>query len=128
MAELNYINIQYPFKDSKKGFLLELTETDQTAVKSDLMHLLLTNKGERFYLPNFGTNLLKFIFEPNDSLTLASIKEDITNTVARFLPDLQVNEVLVDKTPNSTKEATVRVDYTITEDVFNTTDFIVIEF
>ncbi len=75
MAELNYINIQYPFKDSKKGFLLELTETDQTAVKSDLMHLLLTNKGERFYLPNFGTNLLKFIFEPNDSLTLASIKQ-----------------------------------------------------
>jgi phage baseplate assembly protein W len=128
MAELNYINIQYPFKDSRKGFFVELTEADQNAVKSDLMHLLLTNKGERFYLPNFGTNLLKFIFEPNDSLTLASIKEDITNTVARFLPDLQVNEVLVDKTPNSSKEATVRVDYTITEDVFNTTDFIVIEF
>ena len=128
MAELNYINIQYPFKDSKKGFLVQLTETDQDAVKSDLMHLLLTNKGERFYLPNFGTNLLKFIFEPNDSLTLASIKEDITDTVARFLPNLQVNEVLVNKTPNSSKEATVRVDYTITEDVFNTTDFIVIEF
>ena len=128
MAELNYINIQYPFKDSKKGFLVQLRETDQDAVKSDLMHLLLTNKGERFYLPNFGTNLLKFIFEPNDSLTLASIKEDITDTVARFLPNLQVNEVLVNKTPNSSKEATVRVDYTITEDVFNTTDFIVIEF
>lgn len=122
------ININYPFRDSKKGFFVDLTETDQDAVKADLMHLLLTTKGERFYKPDFGTNLLRFIFEPNDSLTLASIKEDITNTVTKFLPNLQIDEVIVERTPNTRKEATVRVEYTITEDVFNTTDFIVIEF
>ncbi len=36
-----YINIQYPFRDSLKGFFLELTETDRSAIKSNLMHLIL---------------------------------------------------------------------------------------
>jgi len=47
MADGKYINIAYPFMDSPKGFFLDLTSTDSKAIKSDLMHLILTRKGER---------------------------------------------------------------------------------
>jgi hypothetical protein len=40
MANGRYININYPFKDSKKGFFLDLTEQDNQAIKADLLHLL----------------------------------------------------------------------------------------
>ena len=123
-----YINIQYPFQNSLKGFFLNLTETDQDAVKSDLMHLILTPKGSRFYLPDFGTNLLKFIFEPNDGLTESNIKLEITEVVKKYLPNLTINNIAIDMLDVTDMEytATIRIQYTITDDVFTSTDFVTI--
>jgi phage baseplate assembly protein W len=123
-----YINIQYPFQNSIKGFFVSLTETDQDAIKSDLMHLILTPKGSRFYMPEFGTNLIKFIFEPNDGLTETGIKEGITDAVKKYLPNLKIDNVVIDVLDIKDMEytATIRIHYTITDDVFTSSDFITI--
>lgn len=126
MADGKYINITYPFKDSEKGFFLDLTSTDAKAIKSDLMHLILTRKGERLYNPEFGSDLLKFIFEPNDGRTLSEIKLDIQNTVKRYIPNLNVDNVSVEQSEESEYSVSVRIDYTITDDVFKEVDFIII--
>jgi phage baseplate assembly protein W len=126
MANGRYININYPFRNSPKGFFLDLTTTDNQAIKSDLMHLILTRKGQRLYNPDFGTNLLQFIFEPNDDLTFSSIKQEITDVVKRYLPNLQINEISVTESTESEYAAVLRIDYSITDDVFTTTDFIII--
>lgn len=121
-----YINIDFPFQDSKQGFFLNLNNVDSKAIRADLMHLLLTRKGERLYNPEFGTDLMRFIFEPNDSLTYSDIKLDIQTTVKKYIPNLNVDDIVV--TPNSENEykANVRIDYTITDDVFKESDFIII--
>ncbi len=121
-----YINIRYPFKDSPKGFFLDMNATDSEAIKSDLMHLILTRKGQRLYNPDFGTDLLRYIFEPEDGFTLNQIKEEITNVVKKYLPKLQINAITVDQSDESEYAAVVRMDYTVTDDVFSTTDFIII--
>lgn len=121
-----YININYPFKDSPKGFFLDLNSDDQRAIKADLMHLILTRKGQRLYLPDFGTDLLKFIFEPEDGMTLDGIKQEITNVVKKYLPNLNITNISVDQSSDSEYAAVVRMDYTITDDVFTTTDFVII--
>jgi len=121
-----YINIQFPFMPSPEGFLFNLTRTDNEAIKSDLMHLILTRKGERLYMPSFGTNLLKFIFEPNDTLTMSAIKGEIKETVKRFIPNLTINEVVVTESEDSEYTAVVRIDYTISDDVFESSDQIII--
>lgn len=126
MANNKYININFPFKDSVKGFFLDLNNSDSAAIKADLMHLILTRKGERLYLPDFGTDLLKYIFNPNDSKTQSEIKQEISQVVKKYLPKLQVNEVTVTESVNSEYAATVRIDYTVTDDVFEATDFVII--
>ena len=126
MANGRYININYPFKDSNKGFFLDLTSDDNSAIKADLMHLILTRRGQRLYNPDFGTDLLRFIFEPNDGLTLSGIKEEITSVVKKYLPNLQINEISVTESETSEYAAVVRLDYTITDTVFETTDFVII--
>jgi phage baseplate assembly protein W len=126
MAQGKYINIRYPFKDSQQGFYLDLTNTDAAAIRSDLMHLILTQKGQRLYMPDFGTDLLKYIFEPNDTKTLSDIKFDINETVKKYIPNLRINEVIVDRDENNEHKATLTIDYTLTEDVFEQNDVIVI--
>lgn len=121
-----YINIDFPFKNSPKGFFLNLNDNDQRAIKADLMHLLLTRKGQRLYNPDFGTDLLRYIFEPNDGLTLDAIKEEVTNSVKKYLPNLVINEITVTESEDSVYAATIRVDYTITDNVFDIVDFVII--
>jgi phage baseplate assembly protein W len=126
MANGKYININYPFKDSNKGFFLDLNADDSSAIKADLMHLILTRKGQRLYNPDFGTDLLKYIFEPEDGLTLGGIKDEVNTAVKKYLPNLKINSLTVDQSTESDYAAVVRIDYTITKDVFNVSDFVII--
>jgi phage baseplate assembly protein W len=121
-----FINIEFPFQDSKDGFFLNMNAVDSKAIRSDLMHLILTRKGERFYNPDFGTDLLRFIFEPNDSITYSDIKLDIQTTVKRFIPNLNIDDVIIEPNEEFEYKVTVRIDYTITDDVFSESDFIII--
>ena len=121
-----YININYPFKDSKKGFFLDLTEDDNSAIKADLLHLLLTRKGQRLYNPDFGTDLLRYIFEPEDYLTLTDIKNEVTTSVNRYLPNLAINDLTVEQSTENDYAAVVTIKYTVTDNVFSTQDIIII--
>jgi phage baseplate assembly protein W len=121
-----YININFPFKDSDKGFYLDLNSSDKEAIKANLMHLILTKKGERLYLPDFGTNLLKYIFEPNDGITQSEITSDIKEVVKKYIPNLIINNVSISQSESNEHVAQVRIDYTISEDVFETKEFVII--
>ena len=127
MANGKYININYPFKDSKKGFFLDLTEQDSQAIKADLLHLILTRRGQRLYNPDFGTDLMRFIFEPNDAMTEQGIKDEIRTVVKRFLPNLKLDEIIIAASPESEYAAVVTISYTISDDVFTSSDVIVIK-
>ena len=126
MATGSYININFPFQNSDKGFFLDLNDNNDNAIKADLMHLILTQRGERLYLPDFGTNLLQFIFNQNDGISHTAIKEEIKEVVKKYLPNLQINEVRVDFHNTNEYTAQVRIDYTVTDDVFESTDFVII--
>jgi len=127
MANGKYININYPFKDSKKGFFLDLNDDDNQAIKADLLHLILTRKGQRLYKPDFGTDLLKFIFEPEDGMTLNGVKEEIKKVVSIYLPNLQLDEILVEESPESEYAAIFTLKYTINDSVFSTSDMVVVK-
>ena len=60
--------ITFPFTNSVRGDYLGLTELESQQIRSDLIHLLLTRKGSRYYLPEFGTRLYDFLFEPFDNI------------------------------------------------------------
>jgi phage baseplate assembly protein W len=127
MANGRYININFPFKNSPKGFFLDLNDEPNGAIKADLLHLILTQKGQRLYLPEFGTDLLKYIFEPNDLKTLNDIKTDVTAVVKKFLPNLQIKNFLVEPSVESEYAAVITIEYTITDDVFETNDVVVVK-
>jgi phage baseplate assembly protein W len=126
MANGKYININYPFKDSPQGFFLDLNSEDQSAIKADLLHLLLTRKGQRLYNPDFGTDLIKFIFELNDTITLDELRDEVKASVKKYLPQLSITNLTVTQSEDNDYAAVVRLDYTITDTVFDIVDFVII--
>jgi phage baseplate assembly protein W len=124
MANGVYININYPFKDSPKGFFLDLTQTDNKAIKADLLHLLLTRKGQRLYNPEFGTRLLEYIYEPYDGLTFDEVRDEIDTAVKTYLPQVNLTTLTVEPSPLSEYAVIVTIEYTITDNVFEVSDII----
>jgi phage baseplate assembly protein W len=124
MANGVYININYPFKDSLKGFFLDLTQTDAKAIKADLLHLLLTRKGQRLYNPEFGTRLLEYIYEPYDELTFSEVREEIDTAVKTYLPQVNLDNLTVEPSPLSEYAVLVTIEYTITDNIFELSDII----
>ncbi len=127
MAKTRYINIDFPFKDSDKGFYLNINQTDRDAIKADLLHLLLTNKGERLYLPDFGSDLKKYIFEPNDSITHEEIRDNLNDSIEKYIPNLIVNSINFSN--NEVEELIiVELTYTVTDGTFQSTDTVTLTF
>jgi phage baseplate assembly protein W len=151
MANGKTYGIQFPFVDSTTGKYLELTQYTAEEIRANLIHLLLTRKGSRYFLPDFGTALLEYIFEPLDGPTFKSIEAEIRDSVEKYMPNLQLTNISITaptgeaagltateagnvidpnvRTYNNDVgeyTATVRIDYSITNDVFNTKDFIII--
>ena len=120
------ININFPFKDSPKGFFLDLNTTDTKAIKADLLHLILTNKGERLYLPDFGTDLRKHLFDPLDGITEGEIMSEIKDAVKKYIPNLNITSLTLTESELSSFGVTVRLEYIITEDALEFNDFVII--
>ena len=144
--------ITFPFKDSQEGLFLSMNNLPDDEVRSNLIHLILTLKGSRYFLPDFGTNLMQYIFEPLDGGTKKVIEKEIREAVKKFIPNLQITKVDVktledikieeetqtldgsvdDKTFSFVGELQehytirVRIDYSVGAGVFESRDFVVI--
>lgn len=104
-----YIGIKLPFNKPTKvkteqdvydapsrtsvGLFTSSTTTEEQSL-SNLKNLLLTRKGERVYLPEYGTPLRDFVFEQNVAENRFNLQEDLREAIALWLPyisfDLEV--------------------------------------
>lgn len=142
--------ISFPFVDSFTGRYLDVTNSTEGEIRSSLVHLILTRKGTRYFLPDFGTRLYEFIFEPLDGPTFSDIESEIRDTIGTYMPNLQVTNITVEpasagledkgETINQYGErefrvtniaqlehtARIKIDYRITDSAFESSDFIII--
>lgn len=70
-------------------------KTNVEAVKLAIRNLLLTNKYERLRNPRFGSNLSRFLFEPQSKQTNLEIKQHIENTIEQYEPRVNILDIKV---------------------------------
>jgi len=122
-----FINISFPFKDDVKGKFVKMERENKRAIKADLLHLLLTERKQRLYLPSFGVNLRQYLFEQNDGIVHKSIQREIEQAIQNFIPNLTIIEITVSRSERNEHAALVRLDYTVTIAAFAQNDFVEIE-
>ena len=143
--------INFPFVDSYVGKYLDASDTGEEEVRSNLIHLLLTRKGSRYFLPDFGTRLYEYIFEPLDGPTFSEIESEIRESVENYMPGILITNISITdaaqqvnsqdttyisesgqrefKTPNIATEehtAKIKIDYRNTNGAFNSSDFVIL--
>jgi phage baseplate assembly protein W len=119
------IGISLPFDGNFGPF--NSTYSTQEQIKSNLINLLLTSKGERVFNPEFGSDLKKVIFEAasEDRDTRLAIQEIIVSSINTFIPEVDVTSVEV--VPNVDGNAiTITVNYKLK--ISGNSDEITVEF
>ena len=128
MAKKQYFNIKYPFKNEGfQHFYIDANDTLKDKARSTLMHIVFTPKGQRIRLPEFGTDLIKFIFDPNEYTTWESVKNEVSESVNRWTSNIKLNDIQIVKNENDESEIYVRLDYSVSEGNKITNDSIVVQ-
>lgn len=128
MAKKQYFGVKYPFiSDGFQNFYVDANESLKEKVRSQLMHIVFTPKGQRIRNPEFGTDLIKFIFEPNDSTTWESVKNEVSESVKRWATNIIINDIQIVKNENDESEVYVRLDYSVAEGNKITNDSVVVQ-
>lgn len=89
----------------------ELTE-DKECIKQSIYLILMTHKRERIIRPDFGTDILNFIFLENNSTMLNIMISDLEKDIIKNEPRVENVKVEFD---NMTEEGKmyINIDYTI---------------
>jgi len=87
------IGVSLPF-NSPAVFNKTYSTKDQ--IKSNLINLLLTNKGERIMNPQFGADIKNVLFEGMVDDLISTIRSNISNAVSIFIPQIILDNVNVD--------------------------------
>lgn len=116
MPVIQKYGIKFPINIvSEDMTLFDLNTTKAEKVKSELMHVIFTQKGQRLRFPDFGTNLLQFIFDPNDSQTWDNIKFEIKECVKKYVPDCSLQDIEIFEQDEG-RMLIAAMKYTVTED------------
>lgn len=128
MAKQQYFGIKYPFtSEGYQNFYVDTNSSVSEKVRSQLMHIVFTPKNQRIRLPQFGTDLIKFIFDQNEGVTWEAVKNEVSDAVRRWTPNISIRDVQVVKNDEDESEVFVRLDYSVTEGNRVTNDSIVVQ-
>ena len=114
MALTQKYGIKYPFTaNNNDGTYIDLNNTLAESVKSQVMHVIFTPKGQKLRDPDFGTNLVKYIFNPSDALTFNDIKSEITAQINKYVPSVEFRDVSIYNDESGDNGIIVMVEYGI---------------
>jgi uncharacterized protein len=77
-------HLAFPFRIGVDGRSVAPATLDEH-IRGEIMQLLLTNNGERPFMPSFGGNLRRLVFQGNDEITASLAKSNISQALSYWL-------------------------------------------
>ena len=102
----------FPFHIASDGRTAAPASIDDH-VRGEIMQLLLTNPGERPFIPSFGGGLRRLVFQRNDDVTAGLSKAVLTQALTHWLG----HRVKIENLDVTSEDAKLMVDltYRVTE-------------
>lgn len=126
MSKKQFYGIKYPFiSQDDEHYFVDLNKDIKSKIKSLIMHVVFTPKGQRLRDPEFGTNLIKYLYEPNDNQTWETIKGEVSSVVSKYIRGIAINDINVLPADENRRDVLVRLDYTINNGIQIETDSLI---
>ena len=116
------IGVALPFNG---GGVFKSTFSTKDQIKSNLINLLLTYKGERILNPEFGADLPRILFDPINDNTSQKIQSQIVSSTQLYIPEITIENIEVNPDIDI-NTIFVTISYTI--NLSGTKDKIIIDF
>lgn len=114
MALTQKYGIKYPFgSDNDDNLFVDLNKSYDEMVKSRVLHVLFTPKGQRYRNPDFGTDLIKFIFNPSDEITFGAIKSEISESIGKYVPSVEFDDISIYDDDTNDNSKIIIIHYTV---------------
>ena len=111
--------ISQGFKDISMTFKVNplnddlITLKNEAAIARSLRNIVFTSPGEKFFNPDFGSNISKVLFENIDEISAIQIKEEIELSIKNFEPRVRLQEVEINPDYDN-NQFDVTINYRIT--------------
>ena len=92
--------LHYPLGSSNNGGVFNKISGIKM-IKAAVEQLLLTERGERVMLPNYGCNLRRYLFQPLDETTFGSIRREIETSFNNYIVGAVIQKIGVFPTGES---------------------------
>lgn len=124
MAKKQFYGIHYPFTaNSEFNTLVDMNETIKDKVRSIIMHIIFTPKGQKLRDPEFGSDLIKYIFDPQDQLSMESIKSDVSEMINKYVgKNVNLDNIEIAQDEDNQHKIFVKVIYSVKEGYTETKD------
>lgn len=114
MAKMQRFGIKYPFSnDNLDNIYMDTNDSYTESIKSQVLHVIFTPKGMKLRDPDFGTNLVNYIFGPKDGDTLNEVKSEISSQVGKYVPAAKFKDINVYNDENDDNAIVVTVSYSV---------------
>lgn len=118
MAKQQFYGVKYPFvAEDVENYFVDVNKSMKDKVRSLLMHVIFTPKGQKLRDPEFGTDLIKYIFEPNDSISWEGVKTEVSEAVNKYVKGVTINNISVIQNDEEGAEIYVRLDYIVSDGI-----------
>ena len=118
MSKKQFYNISYTFTNyGSENYFIDLNDDLKGKVRSILMHVVFTPKGQKLRDPEFGTDLIKYIFEPDDGITFEAVKNEVSEVVSKYLKGVTIKNISVVSSEDDFREIYVRLDYSVSNGI-----------
>lgn len=104
--------IALPFHFSPDGGVATV-DNDADAAYQHIRTVILTQLRERVMRPDFGTDSLSFLFEPNDGLAQSDLATRISAAIRKWEPGISIKAVSPVPDAATPEGATFRVTFTL---------------
>jgi uncharacterized protein len=108
-------HLSFPFRVGPDGRTAQVASLEEH-VRDELIQLLLTNPGERAFLPEFGGGLRRLVFEPADEASRGMTKAAVTQAISNWLGHRITLEDLAVEIENSTIDVEIKYRLAGSED------------
>ena len=116
MARNRFYGIKFPFtSNNEDGTFVDLNANAQERTASEILHVILTPKGTRIRRPDFGTNLMRYVFGQNDEITWSDVRLEIDDNISKFVRGVSIDDVEIVRDEENDNGIYVVVAYTVTQ-------------